>query len=552
MLNHLHIENYALISGLDINFSGGLSTITGETGAGKSILLGALSLILGKRADTSVLFDKTKKCIVEGTFGIKGYGLKDVFEKHDLDYDDNTIIRREITVTGKSRAFINDVPVNLEILTELGLKLIDIHSQHQTLHLSGNNFQMKVLDIFAGNNNVLTAYRSCYHNYLSLRQQINSMSEESEKSKADLDYFRFQFKQLEDAHLKPGEKDELEQEIEKLSHAEDIRTSLSASGEIMEGEGNSLLVLLKDLISTISGPAKYIPEVEEIRQRAESTYIELKDLAREIEILKEKTSIDPERLIVLRERLDLIYSLEKKHRVSGVDALLILQENLSNKISKINNFDTELAELQKDLDSKQEDLLKLASSLNSRRKQSMPQFEEKVTIMLREMAMPGASFKITLEDNGGFTNDGTDRIQFLFSANRNSEPQDIAKVASGGELSRLMLSVKSLMSDSAGLPTVVFDEIDTGVSGEVAGKVGNIIRKMASAMQIINITHLPQIASKGDQHYLVYKDDDGNSPVTKIRQLTEDERHYEIARMLSGEEITGAALENARILLNSK
>jgi len=455
-------------------------------------------------------------------------------------------------VTGKSRAFVNDMPVNLDTLTGLGIKLIDIHSQHQSLNLSSNAFQLKVLDIFAGNDDILPGYRSCYRELMNIHQKIITLAEESEKSRSDLDYFRFQFNQMEEAHLQRGEKEELEQEIDKLSHAEEIKANLATAEELMEGGDISVLTMLRDLISNISVTAKFINEAEALKLRVESAYIELRDLSREIAILNEKIYTDPERLGAARERLDIIYSLEKKHRVSGVDSLLELQESLHRKIIDIDNYDSELADLHKERDLIYGKVEELAAALTLRRKEVIPSFEDRITNMLREMAMPGANFRIMLDNNGNLTNDGRDRIQFLFSANRNAIPQDISKVASGGELSRLMLAIKSLMSDSTGLPTVVFDEIDTGVSGEVAGKVGNIIRRMSSSMQIINITHLPQIASKGDQHFLVFKNDEGSVPVTMIKLLTDDERHYEIARMLSGEEITGAAMENAKILLSSK
>lgn len=551
MLCNLSVENYALISKLEIDFRNGLTTITGETGAGKSILLGALSLILGKRADTNVLYDKNRKCIVEGTFDIRNYSLADFFHEYQIDYDDFTILRREVSATGKSRAFINDSPVTLEIITDLAIKLIDIHSQYQTLNLANSSFQMKVIDSYARTQKILAEYQTHFHAYQQMQERLNVLKEESNRSKSDLDYLIFQYNQLKDARLTEGEQEELEREHETLSHAEEIKTELSHSFLLLQDETTSVLQQLKECRSSLSHINNIRPEIDELNQRIETAYIELKDIAQELDSINQKIFVDPEKLNSVRERLDLLYALEQKHHRSSIAELISLQKDLHDKIEKINTYDQDLEDLQKQIDVTYRILADLASTLSSQRKKALRPFEIQITGMLRELAMPNASFKILLNQTETLHVWGSDKIQFLFTANKNAPLQEISKVASGGELSRLMLSIKSLMSDSVGLPTIIFDEIDTGVSGEVAEKVGNIIYMMAERMQIINITHLPQIASKGNEHYLVYKTDEDESTITRIKLLSENERHYEIARMLSGEEITSAALENARILLKN-
>ncbi len=549
MLRNLVVENYALISKLEIGFRKGLTIITGETGAGKSILLGALSLILGKRADTSVLYDKDKKCIVEGTFDISGYGLKDFFAAGNIDYDDELIIRREIAANGKSRAFVNDIPVNLELLTELGLKLIDIHSQHQNLNLADSIFQMKVLDSYARTQELLNTYRSNYSVYRDILRKHEQLTEEAERSKSDLDYLLFQYTQLEEAHLQEGEQEDLEFELEKLTHSEEIKNGLMNAASLLQGEGSSALQQIKDCSVAISRITRFLQGHENLASRIDSAYIELKDLAREIEILDSQLNHDPERLEQVNERLNLIYSLEKKHRVSTLPELITLRDQFREKIKEINSYDFNLGELEKQLTGARIVLKDSAAKLSQQRHEVAPSFGEQVIGLLHDVGIPSAGFTIRLETTDDFSLLGTDHIQFLFSANKNAPLQDIARVASGGEISRLMLCIKSLMSDSTGLPTVIFDEIDTGVSGDIAEKVGNIISRMAAKMQIINITHLPQVASKGEFHYLVYKTEEKDTTVTRMKLLNAGERQLEIAKMLSGEEITPAALENARALL---
>jgi len=551
MLCNLVVENYALISKLEIEFRKGLTIITGETGAGKSILLGALSLILGKRADTTVLFDKEKKCIVEGTFDIKHYGLAVFFSEKGIDYDDQPILRREITATGKSRAFINDVPVNLEVLTELGLKLIDIHSQHQNLNLADSLFQMKVIDSFAQNFELLDTYRSHFSVFKGIQKTYRQLADEASRSKSDLDYYQFQYTQLEETQLVEGEQEELEFELEKLTHAEEIKTGLSTAITLLQGDSNSALQQLKDSLGALSRIRKFLHENDSLSTRIESAYIDIKDVAREMEVLNNQLYYDPDRLNQVNDRLNLLYSLEKKHRVSTLSELIAVRQHLKDKIEEINAYDFNLEEMEKKLAETRIILGDYADKLTLYRQKAIAPFEQHIVEMLHEVGIPHAGFSIQFEKLDEFNEHGSDKIQFLFTANKNMAVQDIARVASGGELSRLMLCVKSLMSDSIGLPTIIFDEIDTGVSGDIAERVGNIINRMAEKMQIINITHLPQVASKGKYHYLVYKTDDEKTSVTRMKLLTPEERHIEIAKMLSGEEITHAALENARSLLGN-
>jgi DNA repair protein RecN (Recombination protein N) len=551
MIQSLSIENYAIINSLEINFKRGLSIITGETGAGKSILLGALSLILGKRADTSILKDKARKCIVEGTFDIKEYGFQDFFVENDIDYEDFTILRREISPNGKSRAFINDTPVNLNLLTETGIRFIDIHSQHQNLNLGNSQFQLKVIDSFSHNEELLKQYQEVYDFYRKLLKEYNEMQEKSRQSQSDLDYYQYQYDQLDVARLKSGEQDELEQELEKLSHAEEIKNSLDSSSGMLGGHDNSILNQLKEVYTVINKIIKFLPGVAGYGKRLESAYIELKDIGNELEAIKEKIELDPGKLEYINERLDLIYSLEQKHKANNIKELLDIKESLRRKIDEVTSYESRLEELRQKRDDSEQKLNKLALKLSQQRQGSLKSIEKEVTMLLLDLGIPNGRFEIKRSSVADYTINGIDRVQFLFSANKNIELQDISRIASGGELSRLMLSVKSLLSDSSGLPTIIFDEIDMGVSGEIADKVGNIVKRMSAGMQIINITHLPQVACKGDFHYLVYKSDEGESTTAHIKLLSNEERHIEIARMLSGEELTEAAMQNARELLKN-
>lgn len=551
MLCNLIVENYALIDSLSISFRSGLTIITGETGAGKSILLGALSLLQGRRADTGVLLDKEKKCIVEGSFDISQVGLQPFFEENGIDYDDMTVIRREIAATGKSRAFINDTPVNLDQLSALAGALIDIHSQHQNLDLASSHFQMLSIDSYAGNAALLSCYRETYQRYRRLEKELAVLQEEAAQMKEELDYHLFQFSQLEEAKLTDGEQEQLEQEQEALTHAEEIKGGLSAAQGLLEEDSPAVLALVKESMSQLSRIRKYLPDTEDLHRRLESVYIELKDIAHDTGVLNDQHHPDPEALQVVNDRLNLLFDLMKKHRVTTVAELIALRESLRGKIAVTDSADQRVAELAKALDACRAELTALAKELRAKRLEVLPVFEEKITTLLHEVGMPHASFKAGHESLEEFGDRGCDRFRFLFASGRNLSLQDIAKVASGGEMSRLMLCIKSLLVDASRLPTLVFDEIDTGISGEIAGRVGNIIMRMAAGMQIINITHLPQIASKGATHFLVYKTEEDHASVTRMKLLTPEERHQEIARMLSGEEITSAALDHARSLLGN-
>ena len=549
MLQSLKIQNYALIDHIQIEWAPGFITITGETGAGKSILIGALSLILGNRADTSVLKDEERKCVVEAAFDIQHYSLEGVFEEHDLDYEPETIIRREINNKGKSRAFINDTPVNIRVLKELGQYLVDIHSQHQNLVLKDNHFQLNVVDAYARNKDLLEAYGKMYREYRDLEKQYESLKERSEQAGSDLDYYQFQFDQLEKVGLQENEQEELEEELETLSHAEEIKQNLGGASYLLSEDEASIVVRLREAGDYIRKILDFYPRAKDISDRLESAYIELQDLSNEIEVLNESVEHDPQRIEYIRQRLDEIYSLQHKHHVSTVQELIHIRDDLEKKLEEINSYDFRLEELEQQLGEKREALTGKAAELTRKREEAIPQIEQRITSMLKELGIAHATFKIHRSETEDFNEYGVDHVQFLFSANKNIEPEDIARVASGGELSRLMLSLKSLIAETRALPTIIFDEIDSGTSGDIADKMGSIMKAMSDSMQVINITHLPQIASKGDYHYLVYKHDEQDTTHTYIKALEDQERIREIAKMLSGEELTDTALQNAREFL---
>ena len=549
MLRKLSVKNYALIDELDIDFFSGLSIITGETGSGKSILLGAMALILGQRADTSVLQDKTRKCIVEGEFDISGYDMDYFFSENELDYDDISIIRREISESGKSRAFINDTPVNLNILKDLGIRLVDIHSQHHNLMLSENRFQLDVMDVISGNGPILESYHKRFSEYVSALDHFNSLSAKAEKATADLDYFRFQLDQLNAAGLVAGEQQELEDELQVLTHAGEIREALSLSCSVFDGDDNSMLTLLKDIQLRLGRIEPFFPKISGLNQRLQSSVIELKDISDELRGLESETDFDPRRIDYVSERLDLIYSLQQKHHVSTVDELTALRDDLQRKVEEINNYEFSIEEAGKKLEQSTKDLETVSHELSDSRIRAIPLLEEHVVTLLRQLGIPNARFVVEHKKLNDFAKDGIDWIIFMFSANRQSPPMELSRVASGGEISRVMLSLKSLVAKTKALPTIIFDEIDSGVSGEVAGKVGNIMKNMSGHMQVINITHLPQIAGKGDRQFLVYKEDIANATHTRIRLLDSEERVREIARMLSSDGLSEAAIVNARELL---
>lgn len=549
MLRHLHIQNYALINELDIRFDSGLTIISGETGAGKSILLGALALILGQRADTQVLLDKTVKCIIEGTFDVKEYQLHDFFSENNLDYENSTSLRREINVAGKSRAFINDTPVNLNVLKEMGVKLVDIHSQHHNILLGNNQFQLQVVDVFAGVHKILAAYKNDYDKYRKLESQYRKLKEKNEKAQSDLDYFQFQFNQLDEAKLTEEEQAELESEQDILSHSEEIGSSLESITNLISEENNGILPKIREARNLVEKMRNFFSPATELYNRIESVELELQDLNSEIEALGSDVESDPSRLEFIRERLNLLYSLEQKHHVESVKDLIRIKSELQQSLEGISSMDQELEAMAGELHEIKLSLEKTAGDLSTKRMEAIPGIGEKMISLLQKLGIPNAGFSIQLSELDDLSPTGTDHVDFLFSANKNSELQNLKKVASGGELSRVMLSLKSLINQSVSLPTIIFDEIDSGVSGDIADRVGEIIAEMSGNMQVINITHLPQIASKGGSHYLVYKTDEKNATHTRIRLLKGEERVVEIAKMLSGKEMSDAAIQNARVLL---
>lgn len=550
MLKHLSVQNYALIDKLDVDLSDGLTIITGETGAGKSILLGALGLIAGSRADTQSLQDKAKKCIIEAAFNIKGYALNDFFKEHELDYEAVTTIRREINPEGKSRAFINDTPVTLNQLKELGERLIDIHSQHQTLSLNGSDFQLSVVDAFAKHETLLEEYGNDYRAFKNYEKQLNALIEKEAQAKKDLDYFQFQFNELEDAGLKAGEQVAMEQELETLNNAEDIKSNLSKAANSLNGGELNLLSSLGEIKMLLNGMAKFKPEIAELSARINSSYIELKDIANELESIEQEVIYDPKQIELLSDKLDAIYRLQQKHQVKTIEELLRIKDELSNKLLDFSSLESEIEKTKAALDKLNKTLSAKAKTISENRKKAIPKIEKEIALLLASLSMPNAQLQISQSPTETYTSNGTDKISFLFSANKGSDFKELNKVASGGELSRLMLSIKSLIAQLTALPTIIFDEIDTGVSGDVADKVGSIMNTMSAKMQVITITHLPQIASKGQSHLFVYKEDKSNKTYSNIKKLNAEERIQEIAKMLSTGTPTAAAISNAKELLN--
>ncbi len=549
MFIHLSIRNYILIQELEIDFHEGLSIITGETGAGKSILLGALGLLTGQRADSSTLLDTSKKCIVEGIFRLPGEGWKTWFDEHDLTYEPETIVRREIASDGKSRAFINDSPVNLSELKDLGAQLIDIHSQHQNIYLQSANFQMQILDTYAQQLDVVGAYSRAYLQYNKLQAELDTMEKIARQHQSELEYHSFRFEELDKTKLLEGEQEELENELKALTHAEDIKMGLAQVNTLLDAGEVSVNQMLKTILSTLGHLKPVYPKAEDYLRRVESSLIELKDIALETEQLAENMEYHPERVETVKERLDLLYSLQQKHKVSTVKELVEIRDELGVKIQEITDDEVRIEKIRKQIADIQQQLTVSAGAISSRRRQSIPGIEERIHGLLIQLGIPNALIKVELLPSGQFTPTGTDVVRFLFSANKQQNLQELSKVASGGEMSRLMLSIKAAIAEKITLPTLIFDEIDSGVSGEVAGKMGHIIEQMAQFVQIINITHLPQVAAKGQHHYKVYKEDHGSVTQTRVRELTSDERIMEIAKMLSSEKVTSAAIENARHLL---
>ncbi|MDR1811171.1 MAG: DNA repair protein RecN [Prevotella sp.] len=549
MLKSLFVKNYALINHLEIDFNPGFSVITGETGAGKSIIIGALSLILGQRADIKAIKDGEAKCVVEGTFDVSAYDLKAFCEENSIDYDPQTyILRREILATGKSRAFINDTPVSLNELKLLGEQLIDIHSQHKNLLLGDNRFQMQVVDILAGTRSELKAYQETYKACKSAQKALSALLELSQKSKADEDYLRFQFNALSDAKLTDGEQEALEQEQEILVHAEEIKSALYGIYNSLSGDERNLVQQLKENLTAARSLLKIYPAAESIAQRLECAYLDLKDLSPDIEHAAENIEYDPERLTFIGERLDLIYGLQQKHRVSSIAELLDIFRELGLKIEALESFDEQIENLQKTAAQKETEMLALADDLSAKRKEAVKSIEEQLIAKVSALGMPNVRFECEIMPKEPDSS-GIDNLRFLFSANRNTPLLPISDVASGGEISRVMLCLKSMIAGATALPSIIFDEIDTGVSGDIADKMGQIMQAFGRQMQVIAITHLPQIAARGITHYFVYKTDNEDGAITRLKQLTAEERIRELAQMLSGSEITEAAIQNAKAML---
>lgn len=551
MLQSISIQNYALINQLEIDFSDGFSVITGETGSGKSILLGALSLVLGQRSEGNVLKDKEKKCVIECSFYIEKYNLQEFFEKNELDYEKEAIVRREILPSGKTRAFVNDTPVSLKTLKELGVCLVDIHSQNQNLVLGSFEYQVGIVDTYAQNAALIAKYQLSFKKYQDLKKELKNQEEIAAKEKADLDYFQFQLEQLNEANLVEGEQKDMEEELETLNHAEEIKSGLyQAYGFLSEGE-SSVISQIKEARSAISKIQGVFTEADSYFERLDSSLIELQDLSQELDRSNELVEFDNGRIDFLNQRLDTIYSLQQKHRVDSVEELMQIRDDLEGKVGKIESSDELIEDLKEQLTGQKIELQKAADNLSNSRKKAVPKIEKTIVSQLILLGIPNANFRVQISNSEEFQQLGADKVTFLFSANKNGSLEEVQRVASGGELSRLMLSIKYLISSSTALPSIVFDEIDTGVSGEIADKMGSMMNQMAENIQVISITHLPQIAGKGKFHYKVYKADDEHETYSNIVLLDKQSRIEELAKMLSGTDLTKAALENAKVLLNS-
>ena len=552
MLKQLYIRNFTLIDELDIRLHPGFSVITGETGAGKSIILGAIGLLLGQRADSKSLKNNAEKCVVEAHFDLSKYNLQPFFEENDIDFDAaDTIIRRELTTAGKSRAFINDCPVTVQELKELGEQLVDVHSQHQNLLLQKHDFQLSVVDIIAGDDKELAAYRQAYAEYREAARQLEEMRREMEQNRQNADMLQFQFDELSAARLTDGEQEELEQQSETMTHAEDIKGALYTADNALQGEGIGVVSSLHSAISALRSIANVLPAAQELTERMDSTYIELKDVAQEVGSCLERIDFDPAELDQINNRLDRLYELQRKYRVETVGELIGLRDDLQQKLAAIENSDDTLQELEAQCAKLQEQCRKLADKLTQKRKTGAQQIEQEMLGRLMPLGMPNVRFAITVEPAEiGAT--GQDKVQFLFSANTSTPLQPVAQVASGGEIARVMLSLKAMISGAVKLPTIIFDEIDTGVSGRVAEQMARMMQEMGLAdRQVISITHLPQIAALGATHYKVTKTESATGTVSNMQELTAEERVTEIAQMLSGSSITAAAIQNAKELLGA-
>lgn len=551
MLKRLYISNYALIEELDVSFPGQLTVITGETGAGKSIFLEALGLALGNRADSGALQNKAKKCVIEAEFDVKNYDLGDFFVKNGLDYENPVILRREINSEGKSRSFINDSPVNLTVLKEISDQLIDVHSQHQTLLLNQTKFQLQLIDSFAGTTLDFEAYRKNFAQWQEHKKQLEESENKERQAKKDLDYYQFLFNELNEFELNENDLKKLEEESSTLVNAEFIKSALSKTAGNLGGGDNNLLSSLAQLKQQLQSITKFGNAYKELFDRINASHIELKDVYNELENEEGKLVFDPEKLNEVNDKLDKINRLFKKHSVNSIADLLKVKEEVEGKLQLFNSLESEIEKLKKEITKIENACKKQAKEISEKRKKAVGPIEKSIDSILADLSMPNAKFKIELKTKEGLSSTGIDEISFMFSANKGGEFKELHKVASGGEMSRLMLSLKSVLAQKRALPTIIFDEIDTGISGDVANKMGNIFTQMASGMQVISITHLPQIASKGQHHLFVYKNDDKDKTRSFLKTLTKDERTVEIAKMLSTGKPTESAIKNAKDLLSS-
>ena len=553
MLKHLYIKNFTLIDTLDIELHPGFSVITGETGAGKSIILGAIGLLLGQRADSKTIKQGADKCVIEAHFDLSRYNMESFFTENDIEYDlDDCIVRRELTASGKSRAFINDTPVQLSMLKELGDRLMDIHSQHQNLLLNKQDFQLNVVDILADDSKELDAYRQTFSEYRKAEQELSQLREDIERNRQNVDFLQFQYQELSSANLKEGEIEELEQKSDTMTHSEDIKSALYEADSAFQDEDNGIIRSLRSSISALNGISKVFPDAKELTERMDSAYIELKDIASEISDHLEDIDFDPSELDSVNNRLDKLYDLQKKYRAETIEELITTRDDLQQKLNNIENSDEALESLQASVAKLRADVEKKADSLTKLRTKAAQLIEKDMQGRLVPLGMPNVRFSISItkEQPGTY---GQDKVAFLFSANTSTPLQPVSQVASGGEIARVMLSLKAMISGAVKLPTIIFDEIDTGVSGKIAEKMAEIMQEMGNnERQVISITHLPQIAALGSTHYKVSKEDTAQGTTTSMTMLTPDERVREIAQMLSGSDVSDAAIQNAKELLKVK
>ena len=553
MLKQLYIRNFTLIERLDMTFNGGFSVITGETGAGKSIILGAIGLLKGQRADSKLIKRGSEKCVIEAHFNLSRYGMEKFFNDNDVEYDaDDCIVRREITAAGKSRAFVNDTPVPLSVLKELGEQLIDVHSQHQNLLLGKQDFQMEIVDIIADDKDLLDNYRKAYGDYREKQRQLDDLQERLTSNKANADFLLFQYEELDRANLVEGEQETLEAQANQMSHYEDIKTALYQADKAMSAEGTGVTENLRTAINALHSIEGVLPMAGELASRMDADFIDLKDIADELEGQLDKVDFDPKELDSINDRLDKIYSLQKKYHCDTVSQLIEIRDNLKKQLDGIENGDYDLQQVKNEVDKSMKLAIQKADSITKVRKTTAKKIEEEIKQRLVALGMPNIQFTINLESSE-LSADGADKVAYMFSANRNMPMQPVAQVASGGEIARLMLSLKAMVSGAVKLPTIIFDEIDTGERGKIAEKMADIMCEMGNnERQVISITHLPQIAAKGATHYKVYKEDRGDTTVSTMKLLCGEDRVNEIAQMLSGSDITEAAISNARELLKMK